>query len=139
VSDENAGEVAVRALAAMDSQDFEAVRSLLADDVVMVTNGVAMNGFGEIEPMLAASYQAFPDLVHTVLRVLERDGVAALQMRVRATHAGPFVSPLGEFPATGQTVEWVSAAFVEVVDGRARLWEAYLDSLTIHGQVGFTS
>lgn len=130
-------DVAISALQAMDSQDYEGLRRLLADGMVMKAGGADLHGADEIIPMLQAHYAAFPDSVHRILSVVEEGDTVGLQMQVVATHEGTYRTPLGSFPGSGNRISWFSSAFIRVADGRAQEWTAYLDVMAIHREVGY--
>ncbi len=132
-----AATVALRALQSMDCQDYEELRSCLAPDVVMRAGGAELRGAEAIIPMLEAHYSAFPDSIHRFLGLVEQGNTVAIQMQVVATHTGTYRTPLGDFPGTGKRISWFSSAFIEVVDGRARVWTAYLDVMAILREVGY--
>ena len=129
--------MALRALQAMDCQDYEGLRACMAADVVMRAGGVEFHGVDAIIPMLEAHYAAFPDSIHKFLGLVEQGNTVAIQMQVVATHVGTYRTSLGDFPGTGRPISWFSLAFIEVVDGKARVWTAYLDVMAILREVGY--
>ncbi len=133
----HAATVALRALQAMDCQDYAGLRSCLAPDVVMRAGGAEFHGADEIIPMLEAHYAAFPDSIHRFLGLVEQGDTVALQMQVVGTHRGTYRTALGDFPGTGRRISWFSSAFVQVEAGRARVWTAYLDEMAILREVGY--
>lgn len=133
----NAASVAIRALQAMDCQDYAGLRECLADDVVMHAGGASLHGADAIIPMLEAHYAAFPDSIHKFLGIVEQGDTVALQMQVIATHRGTYTTELGDFPPSGAPISWFSSAFITVVDGKAMTWTAYLDVMAIHRAVGY--
>lgn len=133
----HAAAVALRALQAMDCQDHAELRACMAPDLVMRAGGVEFHGVDAVIPMLEAHYAAFPDSIHRFLGLVEQGDTVAIQMQVVATHTGTYRTPLGDFPGTGRRISWYSSAFIEVLDGRARFWTAYLDVMAILREVGY--
>ena len=132
-----AATVALRALQAMDCQDYDELRACMAPDLVMRAGGVEFHGVDAVIPMLEAHYAAFPDSLHRFLGLVEQGDTVALQMQVVATHRGTYRTALGDFPGTGRRISWFSSAFVQVEQGRARVWTAYLDVMAILREVGY--
>jgi predicted ester cyclase len=133
-----AAAVALRALQAMDFQDWDELRRCCAaDDFVMRAGGAEFRSVDEMVPMLEAHYAAFPDSAHRFLNVVEQGATVGLEMQVVATHENTYVTDLGEFPGTGRPISWFSSAFIRVVDGQIRTWTAYLDVMEIHRVVGY--
>lgn len=130
-------DVALEVLRTMDAQDYDKLRELVAEDVVMSQGGVDMNGIDEVIAMLKGFYGALPDLEHRVLNVVEDDTTAAVQMNVVATHKGHFESDLGSFPPTGKPTSWYSSTFIVVEDGKAVQLTTYLDVLAVHVELGY--
>lgn len=130
-------DVALEVLRTMDAQDYDKLRDLVAEDVVMSQGGVDMNGIDEVIAMLKAFYGALPDLEHRVLNVVEDDTTAAVQMNVVATHNGHFESDLGSFPPTGKETSWHSSTFIVIEDSKAVQLTTYLDVLAVHVELGY--
>jgi predicted ester cyclase len=126
-----------KVLATMDSQDYEALREVMAADVQMTQGGYSFDGIDEVIGMLKAFYGALPDLEHKVLAVTADDEGAAFQMNVVATHDGTFSSELGEFPPTGEKTSWLSSTFITIEDGKAVKLATYLDVMAVHREFGY--
>jgi predicted ester cyclase len=126
-----------KVLATMDSQDYEALRKVMAADVQMTQGGYSFDGIGEVIGMLKAFYGALPDLEHRVIAATADESVAAFQMNVVATHDGHFSSELGEFPPTGEKTSWFSSTFITIEDGKAVKLATYLDVLAVHVEMGW--
>jgi predicted ester cyclase len=126
-----------KVLATMDSQDYEALREVMAADVQMTQGGYSFDGIDEVIAMLKAFYGALPDLEHRVIGATADERVAAFQMNVVATHDGHFSSELGEFPPTGEKTSWFSSTFITIEDGKAVKLATYLDVLAVHVEMGW--
>lgn len=134
---QNTEEAGRKVLATMDSQDYEALREVMAEDVQMTQGGYSFDGIDDVIEMLKAFYGALPDLEHRVLAVTADDETAAFQMNVVATHTGPFSSELGEFPPTGKKTSWYSSTFITIKDGKAVQLATYLDVMAVHRELGY--
>lgn len=126
-----------KVLATMDSQDYEALREVMAEDVQMTQGGYSFDGIDEVIEMLKAFYGALPDLEHRVMEATADEQTAAFQMNVVATHDGPFSSELGEFPPTGKQTSWYSSTFITIKDGKAVKLATYLDVMAVHRELGY--
>ena len=134
---QNNEEIGRKVLATMDSQDYDALREVIAEDVQMTQGGYSFDGIDEVIEMLRAFYGALPDLEHRVIAVTADDEGAAFQMNVVATHDGHFSSELGEFPPSGEKTSWYSSTFITIEDGKATKLATYLDVMAVHRALGY--
>ena len=90
--------------------------------------------------MLEAYRAGFPDVRHEVVGAIETDEGIAVELRVTMTHTGPFVTPMGEIPASDNTVVLDSCDVVHVDgDGMVRSWHTYFDQASFMAQLGIVA
>lgn len=133
----NTEEIGRKVLATMDSQKYEDLYEVMAEDVQMTQGGYSFDGIEEVIEMLKAFYGALPDLEHRVIGVTADERSAAFQMNVVATHDGHFSSELGEFPPSGRKTSWYSSTFITIEDGKAVELATYLDVMAVHRELGY--
>ena len=118
---------------ALDSQDYDKIRSLMAEDFTLGLVGTpeVMNTEAMLE-RVRASFAAFPDYTHVVdFMVAEGDWVA-VKVTLRATHQGEIFG----IPASGKAVEYGGAHFVRVVDGLVHETLLMENDLSLLTQIG---
>lgn len=99
---------------AFNKHDLEACLALATEDieVVLVPFGQTFKGKAGFREFMEGFARAFPDLTITVTNQLATEDHVVSECSWRGTHSGPLMSPQGEIPATGKTVE--GAVFCEV-------------------------
>jgi predicted ester cyclase len=122
----------------IDAADVDGFVALMAPDCEWVTPDGPLHGRDAIREYVAVFRTAFPDGRHTIDAAIESGDTVAIQGRWAGTHTGPFLSPQGEVPPTGRTVEVPFALFVsgDPAVGQARRVAFYMDHLTIGVQLG---
>lgn len=118
---------------ALDAQDYDKIRSLMAEDFTLGLVGTSevMNTEAMLE-RVRASFAAFPDYTHVVdFMVAEGDWVA-VKVTLRATHQGEIYG----IPASGKAVEYGGAHFIRVVDGLVQETLLMENDLSLLTQIG---
>lgn len=122
-----------RLYAALTDVDEDAIRALMAPDVVD-HNPDPGQGPG-VDGVIAAFREmraAFPDMTVEVLRVIAEGDLAASHARFAGTHRGDFAG----MPATGKRVEVEVVDMTRWVDGRmAERWGVF-DAAGMLAQLG---
>jgi len=125
-------------LAAMDSQAFDSLRELLAEDVTMTGPGFdSQTGADAVLAVLQGPYGVFHDLEHRVVGVTVDEETVVFQLNVVATHNSHLTSEFGEFPPTGKKVGWYSAAFIMIDGEKVAKIAVYLDQIAMYRQLGY--
>jgi predicted ester cyclase len=101
---------------------------LYADPVVV--NGAPMS-VAQLVARAAAFHQAFCDSTTEVLDVVTEGPRIAFAFRRRATHVGPWPTPLGDVPATGRRVTLTGMDILTVTDGRVTGITVLADDLPV--------
>ena len=129
----------VRALnEAYNKRDWDGALALTAPEVtfVNVATGQTFQGPEGVRHFLQGWATAFPDSRIETTRVVADELGAVVEFRGRGTHSGPLLSPAGDIPPTGRSVD---VPFVQVVDlqqGKIAKARLYFDSMTLLQQVG---
>jgi steroid delta-isomerase-like uncharacterized protein len=118
--------------------DLDDLSNLVAPDAeVVMPGGMVFHGPDEVRPMLQAYLDAFPGLTHEVVSAVETSDSIAVELRITMTHAGTFTTPMGDLPATGNTVVLDSCDVVRFDHrGDIRSWHVYFDSASMLSQLG---
>jgi ketosteroid isomerase-like protein len=135
----SAQDITRRTIEIYDAQEFDRIDEVLADDFQVRVVGMTFTGHDEVRGMLTSFYTAFPDLVHHLEAVIETTDPdeTVFEIRVTATHRGPYQGPAGELPATGNAIEWFSGNVIRSQGGKLKSWNIYLDQVPVLTQVGY--
>jgi steroid delta-isomerase-like uncharacterized protein len=106
------------------------------DVEVKQPGGILLHGPTELISMLQVFREAFPDIRHQVLDVVESGDRIAVELTVTATHTGTFHTPQGDIPPTGRTLVWESVDFITLRDGKIASWHTYFDQMAFLAQLG---
>lgn len=120
---------------ATNAADWEALGEIVAEDFTRhsaATAGPPVKSLEEFIQLQESFLVSMPDQHVTVRRLIaEGDYVAGL-----GTYSGTHTGPMGEFPATGRTVECPFLGLFRIEDGRiAELWVEW-DNVAILTQLG---
>ena len=81
---------------------------------------------------------AFPDSKATFHNAFVSGNVVILELTWTGTHTGPLVTPDGEVPATGKSLEMRAVQIQEIQDGKVASQRQYFDMATMMSQLGLT-
>lgn len=97
----------------------DAFDEILADDCVLVRNGVEASGKQAIKDVLAKLYKAFPDIEYEIDDVIVSGDKLALRWRGHGTHKGDYFG----IPATNREASYDGITLYELAgDKIARIW-----------------
>jgi steroid delta-isomerase-like uncharacterized protein len=121
--------------AAINTADWDALDELLTEDFrrhSQATPDVQVNSREEFKQLQKSFLASIPDQKITgEMLIAEGDKVAAY-----ATYSGTQTGPMGEFPATGKSVESKFLCIFRIEEGRiAELWVEW-DNLAMLSQLG---
>jgi uncharacterized protein (TIGR02246 family) len=119
--------------AAIDAQDFDQLRQILAEDF-------ELHYVGESEPidreatfdLIRGFYTAFPDYTHVIEEMVAEGDQVAVKLNFHATHQAEFEG----IPPTGKRISYAGADIVTIVDGMATEVWALEDALGLMSQLG---
>jgi predicted ester cyclase len=119
--------------AAIDAQDYDKIRSLVAEDA---TGGIIgtqeMIPFEGMVEMIQMFYAAFPDYTHVVDGMIAEGDWVAVRLTFHATHQGEFQG----ISASGNAVTYGGAHFQRVVDGLIQESWILENDLSLMEQIG---
>jgi len=120
---------------ALNAEDWEALNDLVTEDFArhsQATAGPQVRSREEFIQLQESFLVTFPDQRVTLHKIIaEGDEVAVL-----ATYSGTHSGPMGEFPATGKSVEAAFLSIFRIEAGRiAELWVEW-DNVAMLTQLG---
>lgn len=117
----NHSSLLVAYLEAGDGEAYEALRDVLAPDIVTHTaGGSTLVGVVAQESVWRIAHQGLSQLRHRAVDVVHASGVVAVRVLVTGVHTGTFLG----IPPTGRSIEVDQALFARVEGGRiCELWE----------------
>lgn len=118
--------------------DIDGIVALCHQDVELldVPSGVVFSGHDGIRNWMQVWKTAAPDSqTELTLTIADGDYVATEHIG-RGTHTGPLVSPDGEIPATGRSIELRFAEVFELRNEKITRLRAYTDTMTFLRQIG---
>ena len=102
-----------------NSHDVKRFDDLLADDCVLVRNGVEARGKEEVKRVLAKLYSAIPDIEYRIEDVVAAGDKLALRWSGRGTHRGEYMG----VPPTGRQLSYDGITVYERRGDRLqRIW-----------------
>jgi len=122
-----------------NDREFDRILSeMVAEDVEWITvpTGQTFRGHEGMREFMQGWVDAFPDgsTEDTTAYAGEEFGVT--EFIGRGTHDGPLVSPAGEIPPTGHSVEFSLCEVYEFRDGKIISGHTHFDSLGLMAQLG---
>jgi steroid delta-isomerase-like uncharacterized protein len=121
-----------------NERDFDRGAELVAEDGVQTIVGSGErfegpDGFRRFSRMWA---DAFPDGRVEIESLIEAGDRVVVEFVGRGTHTGPLVSPMGEIPPTGRTVELRLCDVYEFRNGKMQAQRSYFDTASLMQQLG---
>jgi len=132
------GALLLDALQALDSHDVDLTVKQWQDNAVFSTAGKEVVGVESIRLVFGSIFNAFPDVRHTILQLVEpqvsasdKTVTVAAKTKVNLTHQAPFVTPIGTIPPSGRKLEVTGADFVTFDASSKKIisWYVYNDLL----------
>ncbi|MFN2589235.1 MAG: ester cyclase [Actinomycetota bacterium] len=122
---------------AFNAHDAETRRSLLTDESELVLpGGMRVQGPDEILGVTQAFWTAFPDGKLIGDRHVSSGSDEATEGHFEGTHDGPFSTPQGEVPASGNRVRFDYASFRRIEGGQIVSERLYFDQMEFLQQIG---
>ena len=137
----NAAAVIHDLFTAFNERDIARAISLVTEDFELqdVPAGLSFHGPQGLSQWLYTFLTAGPDARAEVQTTIEAGEWVATEHVGRFTHTGPLLSPAGEIPPTGRSVELRFAEIYKVKEGKLTEMRAYYDSATMVRQLGLLS
>ena len=124
---------------AFNDHDLERAGALAAEDMefVDVPSGRALRGpEGFVDGMRAWIAACSDASVEIVEMIAGEGGSVTTEFVGRGTHDGPLVTPGGEIPPTGRSLELRYCEVYRMRDGKIASARLYYDAATLLGQLG---
>ena len=116
--------------------DMGASVPLFAPDVETVTPQGTLKGVEEFRAMGEAFATAFTDMRHEIVRSFEDGDTIVVEAVFTGRHTGPMATPDGSIPATGNTVSFPFADFLQLQGGVCTSHRIYWDNVGLMAQIG---
>ncbi|GEM_PF-899215 len=130
------GEFITRYFQQVDSKKPETLAGLEAPGVTFRLPLGVMDGAGHAQ-VLKAFAGAFPNFQHKVTRCVEAGEWVSCEGTFTGDHTGPLAMADGSvLPATNKHVEFTTALYARVQNGKLVEFDAYFDVLGFLGQLG---
>ena len=117
---------------------FDDVLPLTTEDieVVLIPFGQTFHGRDGFVNFMMGFKSAFPDLRINVTNQVATNDQVVNEFTARGTHTGPLLTPAGEIPATGRTVDFVICEVLGIRDGKVASLHNYQDAASLMRQLG---
>lgn len=118
---------------------FDETLTLATEDVELVLTlfDQTFHGREGLRAFMQDFKRAFPDLrVTDIIHQVATDDAVVNEFRAKGTHMGPLMTPSGEVPLTGRTVEFTVCEVWEIRDGKLASLRNYQDAASILRQLG---
>jgi steroid delta-isomerase-like uncharacterized protein len=121
-----------------NDRDFDRAAKHISGDAALTIVGTrerfeGPDGFRRFNTMWA---DAFPDGRVDVETVIDGGDRVVVEFVGRGTHTGPLVSPMGEIPATGRSLELKLCDVYEFRNGKVQAQRTYFDTASLMQQLG---
>jgi steroid delta-isomerase-like uncharacterized protein len=135
---QSAADVVRATVELFNTDDFDGMRELYADDVWEQDPNHPERNEG-VDAVIADARHwrtAFPDSHFTVQGVIADGDDVALEVEVTGTHTGPLVFGEDEWPASNRPFKVNFAIFSSVAAGKVRAIHMYFDRTGLNRQLG---
>src|SRR5450755_4076104 len=112
-----------------NEREFDRAAALVTEDFELedLAFGMTLRGPAGLAQWFQGFVTAGPDAKAQLLRTMTTGEWVASEHIGRFTHTGPLVSPAGEIPPTGRSVEVRIAEVYQIKNGKIALLRAYYD------------
>jgi steroid delta-isomerase-like uncharacterized protein len=131
-------DVALSIFKSFDAKSFTEGLKAVSDDcvIVEVSNGDSFVGPTGLQRQYDKWARAFPDGRSEVKNVFTSGDWVAIESVWHGTHDGPWESPVGVIPASGNTISFSYSTIARIVDGLEVEERHYFDDASILRQMG---
>ena len=126
-------ELARKLFAAIDRNDFAALKELCSSDVTVSAPGLTepMN-FETLTQVIKAHYTSFPDWMHSIEDVVAEGNTVVIKLVQNGTHKAPYEG----IPPTEAKVTEPGIHFATIVDGKVKAIYVIEDTLGLYQGLG---
>ena len=119
--------------------DLDQAVTYVTDDFELIdfVAGLTLQGPEGLRQWFQGFLTALPDANAELTNLIDAGDWLFSEHTGRGTHTGPLISPAGEIPPTGRSIEIQVAEVYEMRDGKLARMRAYYDSATMLRQLGF--
>jgi steroid delta-isomerase-like uncharacterized protein len=122
---------------AFNAHDAEARMASEAPDIEsVVPGGIILRGPEQVVELLRVFWEALPDSKVTAENQVVSGDTVVIEGTLTGTHTGPFRSPQGDIPASGNRVNLRYASVKRIRDERVASEHLYFDQLEFLQQIG---
>jgi steroid delta-isomerase-like uncharacterized protein len=120
------------------NNQFDNVLALATEDIEIVLTPFGQNFHGHegFSNFMQGFKGAFPDLQINITHQVATENEVVSEFTARGTQTGPMMTPAGEIPPTGRTVDFTVCEVWSVKNGRVASLRNYQDSASIMRQLG---
>jgi steroid delta-isomerase-like uncharacterized protein len=120
------------------NNQFDNVLALATEDVEVVLTpfGQTFHGHEGFSNFMQGFKGAFPDLQITITHQVATENEVVSEFTARGTQTGPMMTPAGEIPPTGRTVDFTVCEVWSVKNGKVASLRNYQDAASIMRQLG---
>ncbi len=118
--------------------DYAAALALATDDWQGAAHHIGMRFSGKdgFMQFMQGFKSAFPDCVVTITNQVVAGDQIVNQISWVGTNTGPLLTPAGEIPPTGRTVQSVACEVWRITEGKLAALQNYQDGTAILAQLG---
>lgn len=132
-----ATELVQRLYAAMAANDARTIAECIGPDAEVTHPGASpMRGGEQLAEMTAQQMAAFSNAKFVFNRVVDAGDTVVVEHTFHATHTGALPGPTGPIAGTGKDIRLDSCDVIQLEGGRVKSFHAYLDMLSMLGQLG---
>jgi predicted ester cyclase len=123
--------------AGLEGGDLDQWNAAHSDDVDGYAPGIgSFKGRGSFAEFAKPFFTGFPDATLERSSVVEAGDWVIVEGSYRGTNTGPLITPQGELPPTGKSIDLRFADIFRVKDGKAVVHHLYFDQAEFMQQVG---
>jgi steroid delta-isomerase-like uncharacterized protein len=134
--------VLARRIYQMFSEDkLDHVLELVSEDAetVLIPFGQTFHGREGFMQFMMGFKGAFPDIRITITNQVATEESVVTEFTARGTHTGPLMTPAGEIPPTGRTVDFIVCEVWQIKNGQLASLRNYQDAASLMRQLGLLS
>ena len=122
---------------AFNAHDAEArIASETPDVESVLPGGITLRGPEQVVGFLGTLWEALPDAQVTSENQVAAGDTVVIEGMMTGTHTGPFRSPQGDIPASGNRINVRYASVKRIRDGKVASEHLYFDQLEFLQQLG---
>src|SRR6201994_5169467 len=123
-----------------DSLDPQGFRDLFAADGVLngiggVEGQTSLRG-GQLSGLITFLAQFLPDIHRELKQITVSGEVVSIELSIQGTFLGPFQTPAGDVKPTGARIDFPTADFWYLRDGKVEVFDCHIAFTTLFAQLG---